>query len=596
MFQKRGQVTLFIVMFLIIGIGVFFLFTQEKEEPKEVIKSLEKDVGIDDQYIRNFIESCVLKTGKEAVFYLGFVGGRLDPDPFEYYDINPNYEIPYFYTEGVNNIPTPYDESYWTGLIDDYINDNFLNCIDKFESFEGIEILFEDISSSTEFTDIEVIFNVEFPVTSVRNFKQNIFDTNYVEKVGLRLRDIANITSEIVDKEVREDKYIHWDYLTDTSNNNYNITAYTEDDNTIIYRIIDLNNKIDNELYYFQFANKIESLESEDTIIVNVNSQTSNLLVSRVFEFFNRRQINESAVYGFSRFIDQNVGVDGGRTEADDPPRVFCDNPKDTPNWLTCGGGVQCTTDEALSGQGLGCTVLGLNILDGTNMYTLLGGGNMGVLAKGGSVNLDNAGSTQISSAGDGALFDVEGGLQYFSGQGTSIFHNGGPCVAGRSLETDSIIWTFGENVVFGIDLLRGGDDFDKDSEVEIKNFDTDKLVICSNNGAFLDFSNSVDLIGVDGTNNLIAKGSGYFALLGQDKFFPLLMGGVFKGDSSIVYNQDVRLDDDFIVLDSIYNYTITSNEEFTVVITGFKKLVQSSGEFPRSLSQRQNSLVYGIV
>ena len=41
------------------------------------------------------------------------------------------------------------------------------------------------------------------------------------------------------------------------SNRNYNITAYTHDENTIIYRIIDLENEIDDEPYIFQWANKI---------------------------------------------------------------------------------------------------------------------------------------------------------------------------------------------------------------------------------------------------------------------------------------------------------------------------------------------------
>jgi len=57
---------------------------------------------------------------------------------------------------------------------------------------------------------------------------------------------------------VVNDRYIHWDYMTDVSNKNYNITTYTEDDSTIIYRIIDLENEIEKEPYIFQFANKIK--------------------------------------------------------------------------------------------------------------------------------------------------------------------------------------------------------------------------------------------------------------------------------------------------------------------------------------------------
>ena len=63
----------------------------------------------------------------------GFVGGRLKPDPFSfYYSFDDNYKIPYLYIEGRNDIPLPYEEAYWTNLLDRYINNNFEACINNF--------------------------------------------------------------------------------------------------------------------------------------------------------------------------------------------------------------------------------------------------------------------------------------------------------------------------------------------------------------------------------------------------------------------------------------------------------------------------------
>ena len=259
MLKKRGQLTIFFIFLFIIIIAVFFVASLGKEEVKSTAGTgIKQELSVDDLNIRNFAESCVEKTGKEALFYLGFVGGNLKPDAFAlYYSFDDEYKVPYFYIEGQNNIPIPYDENYWTGLLDRYIINNLETCINKFESFEGADIEQGKVGSDTEFTDDGVIFNVNFPVTTIREFKSNNLDPQYVDGIKVRLRDILKIATTIVEQEVKNDKYIHWDYLTEVSARNYNITAFTEYNSTIVYRIIDLGNKIDDEVYVFEWANKI---------------------------------------------------------------------------------------------------------------------------------------------------------------------------------------------------------------------------------------------------------------------------------------------------------------------------------------------------
>ena len=249
----------------IIGIAFFFIVQIGKEDFESTPSvDIERVLTFDDLNIRNFVESCVEVTGKEALFYLGFVGGRLEPDPFElYFSFDENYKVPYFYFENKNNIPVPYDEEFWENLLDEYVNKNLELCINNFESFSGVQIDHGQTISDTAFTDDTVIFNVNFPVIITRNSQANNLDPKYTNTFEVRLRDILQTTTTIVEKEVKNDKYIHWDFLTQVSENNYNITAYTGDDNTIIYRIIDLENKIDDEVYVFQWANKINTLTAQ---------------------------------------------------------------------------------------------------------------------------------------------------------------------------------------------------------------------------------------------------------------------------------------------------------------------------------------------
>ncbi len=258
MLKKRGQLTIFFIFLFVIIIAVFFVVSLGKEEAKSSVGTgIKQELSVDDLNIRNFAESCAEKTGKEALFYLGFVGGNLKPDPFTYYSFDDEYKVPYFYIEGKNSIPVPYDENYWANLLDRYILNNFEACINDFESFEGANIEQGVVKSETEFTDSSVIFNVNFPATITRDFETVKLEPKYIKAVNARLRDILKTAAIIVEQEVKSDRYIHWDYLTEVSGKNYNITAFTEDNNTIIYRMIDLENKIDDEYYVFQWANKI---------------------------------------------------------------------------------------------------------------------------------------------------------------------------------------------------------------------------------------------------------------------------------------------------------------------------------------------------
>jgi|TARA_B100001964_G_scaffold196368_1_gene220887 hypothetical protein len=260
MLKKRGQFTVFAIMIvIIIASFLFYLSLGTQDDKSEAVPEKKKVFLTDDDNIRNFAENCVEQTSKHALFYLGFVGGNIVPDSFDdYFSYDGSFKIPYFYVEGENEIPVPYDEEYWENLLEKYIDLNLKTCINDFEVFKGIKITHGETKSDIRLTDEEVIFNVEFPVTVTRNSMENSIAPQYIKRISLRLRDILGIVSTIVEQEVENDLYIHWDYLTDMTSNNYNITAFTERDNTIIYKIVDLEDKIDDEFYVFQFANKIK--------------------------------------------------------------------------------------------------------------------------------------------------------------------------------------------------------------------------------------------------------------------------------------------------------------------------------------------------
>ena len=613
MIKKRGQVGIFFIILFVVILGISLILLLNKEPAESTKAEREKITGIDDSNVRNFVESCVTKTAKEALFYLGFIGGKLKPDPFEiYYSYGDNLKVPYFYLEGNNNIPIPYDEDFWESMLDRYMRANFESCVNNFESFKGLTIKHGKTGSDAEFTDREVIFKITFPITIVRDFQENNLDPEYVVKIESRLRDILNITSTIVEKEVKNDRYIHWDYLTEVGNNGYNITAYTEEDNTIIYRIIDLENNIDNEFYIFQFANKIKvpydempnpiplggssSIPSPNQGVV---SQTYQLITAEneqlalqsskktprqsAWEYNAAVRASSYQIHGDHKYISaKDYTRNPPITCAEEEGWIDNDYHDNDEHWVACGSAIQCATSASLpyrpSDFFYSCSTH-LNLIDTRYNLVFSLNGNKGVVYKSDKlVNIDDIGSTTISVGGDGAFINVIEGINLFLGSGIHIYDSMG-LGANGIFQTDSFFWKVNSIIAFADTI---------DTE--------EKLAISFNRYSLPNYENSADFANLAEGYQLLARGFGNFFLLTEENFFPLFIRDSFKGDSSIVYNKGVILNGDYIVRDPIYDYTIKSDKDSTVVIARNGKIIQDSLGLKLDLTPRQRSLVYEII
>lgn len=254
--SRSAQIAVFFFIGLIILTSLIILSTSYKEDTSKLDVGIEA-VQIDDANLRSFIQFCVDTVAKDAVFYLGFVGGNLKNDAFpQFFFVDSFYKVPYYYYEGTSLILT--EDGFKNLVLAKYMNDNIRKCTNNFRAFRNARIVDANAKTNVEMSDDEVIFNVRYPVSINRLFSSRNLEPNYIAVVKVRLKELIQIAQNIVQNEVRKDRHIHWDFMTDISSRNYNITAYTEHDNTIIYRIIDLENEMDKEPYIFQFANKIK--------------------------------------------------------------------------------------------------------------------------------------------------------------------------------------------------------------------------------------------------------------------------------------------------------------------------------------------------
>ncbi len=250
-------------MFIIIGIillacvsFVFFYLSLETDQD-----SSKEDTG-KDQHIIGFIEGCVDQKSKQALFYLGFIGGDTwvestdgeVTDPFRglYYEYDEYYKIPYHF---YNNIPI-IESIKIEKILSTFMDDNLKYCIKSFQNFDDAEFEFGEAKTEIFLKDEEVVFNVDYPVTVKRFEYERTLGPVFTANIPLRLKKMDEISREIVNRAKGDKSLVHWNYLTDIGEQDFNITAYTGEDDTMIYRIIDQKYKIDNHEFVYQFCIK----------------------------------------------------------------------------------------------------------------------------------------------------------------------------------------------------------------------------------------------------------------------------------------------------------------------------------------------------
>lgn len=233
-----------------------------------------------------------------------------------------------------------------------------------------------------------------------------------------------------------------------------------------------------------------------------------------------------------------------------------------------------------------------------SNMYTLYGSENKGVIyEKNGYVNIHKGGTTIISVGGEGAYtsdaksnqFYLKGGIINYFGTGT------------EDMDTyvgDAVTVHLSSLTAFDATPDRSGNEFGKTGlsgltgAAAYKPIDG-KLALTFDHYALPNYENAIDLGKIAEGYQLIARGFADIALLNQDKFFPMLSRVVLKGDKAIVFNKDVKVTNTYVARDGVYDYIIKADEKSTKVIARNGKIIQDSGPLDYKMSRRQASLIY---
>lgn len=218
---KRGQVTIFIILGLVILIIIGFVFFQRINRTDTIsdTQSDERFVTSQIEPVKKLVVDCVNKESLKGLRLIGKQGGYYKPAKFE---IVGDYKVAYgcFINNGerINNLPLLSSVS---REFDEYINSDstqneIAKCIDDFKFFGESGLIVADgtlvVSANIEYNKVGI--NMNYPLTiSKGDYSANV-DRMFGE-IYVGLGKLHKVASDIINDECTGTKFNTDSYIRD---------------------------------------------------------------------------------------------------------------------------------------------------------------------------------------------------------------------------------------------------------------------------------------------------------------------------------------------------------------------------------------------
>jgi len=200
--QKKGQITIFILLGLVFVISISALVYIQKQG---LVFRHGNLISGEAEPIVDYVDMCIDELGKEALMLAGHQGGFVKlPDyiqnnPFTHLDYG--LKIPYWYYEG-RDISPSLDEIELQ--LADYVNENLDECINNLEQFQQeFDIEFDEQHSvQVDIARKDVNFKLTYPIILTDKLKQKvIFVSEYNSKIDVAFKKVYELAKRILEKE-----------------------------------------------------------------------------------------------------------------------------------------------------------------------------------------------------------------------------------------------------------------------------------------------------------------------------------------------------------------------------------------------------------
>lgn len=247
--MKRAQITIFIIIaILVIAIVVLFFVFREK-----IVIEKEKPVAPEIAPIQNFVEECIYEAGQGALYFIGQHGGYYLPSRF-----STPLGIPYYIKDNQNLIPAK--ENIELEIVK-YVDESLSLCTGNFTEFKDFKIAQGKIKTQAIILDNEVILNVNYPLTIIKDEEKSRIEKFDEIKIPVRLGKIYNAGSFIVNEHFKNKGEVCMSCILDLQDKEGISIMMQSENQTIIYDLFDSSSVLENEdevfepyPYNFRFA------------------------------------------------------------------------------------------------------------------------------------------------------------------------------------------------------------------------------------------------------------------------------------------------------------------------------------------------------
>jgi len=234
---KRGQVTIFIIIAILIVAAVVLFFSFKDSIIKTSVKNNDR--------VYLYVENCIKETGEDGILYVMGNGGYL------YAPISSTSDgIPYYFYAGKSYLP---ELSRIEDEISSYMEQALYSCTNNFVNFPELNVTEGKIQSETLINNNEVIFNVKYSVTVTHKGGDvsRFTDFNGI-KVTSRIRTMYNSISEIIKGQTREEVCVSC--ISEIAQKGGFRIEMTNTEEALIFNLVDENSKIKDVPVEWKFA------------------------------------------------------------------------------------------------------------------------------------------------------------------------------------------------------------------------------------------------------------------------------------------------------------------------------------------------------
>jgi hypothetical protein len=268
--RKRGQVTIFIIIGIIILFSVLAFFFLRDYVITQQIKQDEADtleLSLNAEKVKNGVNWCIDRTAKDAIITLGFYGGKkhLAESFFE----EETFDANYLYYLGEKKTSSNEEMEIMLG---EMIEEHLPKCFSHFEGLRKINVNEEilntelisdsfkiekgEVSSVVKINEGFVNFNVKWPLKLTFKEKVKEMDNFPHQLLNLDLNRMGKFVDEFMERMQQNPQFVDMFYL---SEQNYSIHSSFFNNDTYVFLCEDENSIVDYAPLTFLFSVKVNS-------------------------------------------------------------------------------------------------------------------------------------------------------------------------------------------------------------------------------------------------------------------------------------------------------------------------------------------------